>query len=342
MELFMDGVQGKFYMGYAAVTHNTRPSRQTSKSEPNGTRVTEFLLLGFPQIKGYKTYLVFFSILSAYIITLAINLLIIVLVSTKRKLSSPMYFFIQQLSIVEIVFLSIIVPNMLYVIWMEGATIPISNCITQTYIYCALGCAECHLLAIMSYDRYLAICHPLHYSAIMNVKHQRILIIYCWVFSFLLTQITLNILCQLQFCGPNVIDHFFCDLVPYVELTCYLSFGLQLEILIVSIPLMVIPFILVTVSYICVFKAILAISSTAGRKKAFSTCGSHLIVVSMFYGAMMTIYVVPANGSTLPINKLLSLLYVVTTICSQSSDCRAAELAPGQVVNGAVTAKPPG
>ncbi|KAM9312193.1 olfactory receptor 11A1-like [Gastrophryne carolinensis] len=277
------------------------------------TTVAKFLLLGFPQVSGYYTFCLFFLIFTIYLLTLTINSLIIALVFIKQQLHTPMYFFLQQLSIVEIIFLTVIIPNMLYVIWMEGATISISSCITQTYLYAAVGCAECHLLAIMSYDRYLAICNPLRYTTIMNVKYQQGLVIYCWVFGFLLTQVTLNFLCQLDFCGPNVIDHFFCDLVPFVELSCSLTFAFQMAILVLSIPLMVVPFILVIVSYTYVFVTILGISSATGRKKAFSTCSSHLIVVTMYYGTLISIYLVPANGHSLTINKVLSFLYLVVT-----------------------------
>ncbi|XP_063785683.1 olfactory receptor 10A3-like [Pseudophryne corroboree] len=242
-----------------------------------------------------------------------INSMIIVLVSTRQQLYSPMYFFLQQLSCIEIVFLTLIIPNMLRVIWLEGATISITGCIAQTYIYCVTGCTECHLLAVMSYDRYLAICHPLRYTTIMNIKLQQFLVIYCWAFGFLLTQITLNFLCQLQFCGPNVIDHFFCDSMPFIELTCSYAHALQLLFFILSVPIIVIPFILIFFSYICVFITILGISSTTGRKKTFSTCSSHLTVVTVFYGTLMTIYLVPASGRSLTVNKCISLLYIVLT-----------------------------
>ncbi|XP_063785680.1 olfactory receptor 6F1-like [Pseudophryne corroboree] len=279
----------------------------------NYTAVHEFLLLGFPQIKGYNAIILFLMILIIYILTLMINSMIIVLVSTRPQLHSPMYFFLQQLSCSEIVFLTVVVPNMLRVIWLEGATISITGCITQTYIYCATGCTECHLLAVMSYDRYLAICHPLRYTTIMTNKLQQSLVIYCWAFGFLLTQITLNFLCQLEFCGPNVIDHFFCDSGPFVELTCSHTDALQLAFFIVAVPIMVIPFIFIFTSYICVFITILGISSTTGRKKTFSTCSTHLSVVTMYYGTLITIYLVPASGRSLTVNKFISLLYIVIT-----------------------------
>ncbi|XP_056425607.1 olfactory receptor 11L1-like [Hyla sarda] len=278
----------------------------------NQSSVTELLILGFPDVTGYKAVAFFIVILHVYILTLLINTMVIMLVSIKPQLHSPMYFFLQQLSLVESMLLFVIVPNMLRVVWLEGATISVGGCITQTYMYCAIGCTECHLLTVMAYDRYLAICNPLRYNTIMNTRLQHILIIYCWVFGFSLTQITLNFLCQLEFCGSNVIDHFFCDLVPFVELTCS-KFSLQLEIVLLSIPIILIPFILVIVSYIYVFITILGISSTKGRKKTFSTCSSHLTVVTVFFGTLITIYMVPANGDTLTINKLISFLYIVVT-----------------------------
>ncbi|KAG9488677.1 hypothetical protein GDO78_004947 [Eleutherodactylus coqui] len=257
--------------------------------------VSEFLLLGFPDVTGFRAIILFTAILLVYIVTLMINSMVMVLVSIKPQLHSPMYFFLQQLSFSEFVFLTIVIPNMLHVIWLEGATISVRSCIIQAYLYCASGCTECHLLTVMAYDRYLAICRTLHYHTIMDTRLQKILVIYCW------------------FCGPYVINHFFCDLAPFVELTCSLKTELKLMILIGAVPIMVIPFISVIISYLCVFITILGISSAKGRKKTFSTCSSHLTVVTMYYGTLNTIYMVPANGDTLTLSKLLSFLYIAIT-----------------------------
>ncbi|XP_073402863.1 olfactory receptor 6P1-like [Dendrobates tinctorius] len=275
--------------------------------------ISEFLLLGFPDVIGIWATVLFSMILVIYILTLMINAMVIALVSTTPQLHSAMYFFLQQLSVVEFMFLTVVVPNMLRVIWLEGATISVRGCITQAYFYCVTGCVECHLLVVMAYDRYLAICYPLRYNTIMDTRLQNLLLIYCWVFGLLLTQITLNFLCQLFFCGPNVINHFFCDIIPFAELTCSHKFAYRLMILIVSVPLIAIPFILIVVSYIYIFITILGISSTRGRKKTFSTCSSHLTVVTMYYGTLIIIYMVPANGDTLTINKLIAFLYIVIT-----------------------------
>ncbi|XP_056425582.1 olfactory receptor 11L1-like [Hyla sarda] len=282
-------------------------------SKVNQSSVTEFLLLGFPDVTGYKAIVFFTAVVLIYVFTLMINAIVIVLVSIKPQLHSPMYFFLQQLLFIESMFLTLIVPNMLRVIWLGGARVSVGGCITQTYMYCAIGCTECHLLTVMAYDRYLAICNPLRYNTIMDTRLQNLLVIYCWVFGFLVTQITLNLLCHLEFCGPHVIDHFFCDVGPFIELSCSYKVVLQLEILIISVPIIVIPFILVTVSYVYVFITILGISSAKGRKKTFSTCSSHLTVVTLYFGTLITIYTVPSNEYALSINKLISFLYIVVT-----------------------------
>ncbi|XP_075715861.1 olfactory receptor 6B1-like [Rhinoderma darwinii] len=281
-------------------------------TDGNQSRVTEFLFLGFPGLNGFKI-VVFLLILLIYIITISINLMIIVLVSTKQKLHFPMYFFLKHLSLTEISFLTAVLPNMLRVIWMEGATISVTCCITQTYVYVALGSTECYLLTVISYDRYLAICNPLHYITIMSPLLRHYLAILFWVFGFLITLITLSYLCQLHFCGPRVIYHFFCDLVPFVELSCSHTNALQIEILVLTFPIAVIPFILILSTYLCVLITILGISTTSGRNKSFSTCSSHLSVVSLYYDTMFVIYFVPAKGHSLSKNKVIVLMYIVDT-----------------------------
>ncbi|XP_063785704.1 olfactory receptor 11L1-like [Pseudophryne corroboree] len=281
-------------------------------SEGNQSSVTGFLLLGFPRLSGFKAAF-FLLILAIYMVTIMINLMIITLVSTSPKLHSPMYFFLKHLSLTEIAFLTLIVPNMLRIIWLEGATISIMCCIAQTYLYVALGSTECYLLAVMSYDRYLAICNPLRYTTIMDNKCQHCLATLSWMIAFLIPIITLIFLLHLQFCGPKVIDHFFCDLLPFVELSCSLKDSLQIEILVLTFPIAVIPFILILSSYICVFKTILGISTTTGRNKAFSTCSSHLSVVSLYYGTICAIYLVPAKKHSLSNNKVMVLMYILVT-----------------------------
>nr|DBA29807.1 TPA: hypothetical protein GDO54_005867 [Pyxicephalus adspersus] len=278
----------------------------------NWTAVAEFFFLGFHEL-GRLRNLLFILILMAYTITVLLDFSIITLVSTRQCLFSPMYFFLKNFLGSEIFVVTLIVPNLLHVIWLEGAPISVPGCIAQSYLYCGSGSTECYLLAAMAYDRYLAICKPLHYNTIMDPRLQYFLVIFCWVFGFLLTVITLSLLVELKFCNRNIIDHYFCDLVPLMDLACSDIYALQMEILVLSIPILLIPFVFVLVSYACVFITILGMSSITGRKKAFSTCSSHLSVVGIFFGTLIVNYLIPVNGHPVAINKMISLIYTVVT-----------------------------
>ncbi|XP_075434324.1 olfactory receptor 11A1-like [Ascaphus truei] len=296
----------------------------------NQTRVTEFLLLGFKDLHSLRIP-VFFLFLGIYMMTLTGNLLIIVLVSTSHKLHSPMYFFLSHLSTTDILITTNIVPKMLHGILGEGATISFIGCMTQFYIFGVSAAAECLLLIVMSYDRYLAICQPLRYTSIMEIRLQYHLVFWSWVLGFTITLFIATQLGMLQFCGPNVIDHVFCDFDPLLELSCLDPSFLKLEHVVVSVPITFFSFIFIIVTYVSIFLTILRIPSTSGRQKAFSTCSSHLTVVSLFYGTLITIYQVPSRGHTVNLNKVLSLLYlVVTPFCNpiiyslRSQEIRAA------------------
>ncbi|XP_072006603.1 olfactory receptor 6B1-like [Engystomops pustulosus] len=280
--------------------------------EINSTTVTEFLILGFPNLIDYK--LPFFSIvLLMYSMTICENILIIVLVSTSQRLRSPMYFFLGHLALSDIVLVTTIVPKMLVVIIREGSAIPYVGCLAQFYIYGGTVCAECFLLTAMSYDRYLAICKPLHYTSIMSVKLKYSLVFSSWLVSFMLVLITLVLLCDLVFCGPNVINHFFCDFSPILELSCSDTTGVSIDMIVLSVPLILLPFLFIIISYVSIFITIFGISSTSGRQKTFSTCTSHLVVVSTYYGSMLIIYMVPYSGHSLTANKFISLVYIILT-----------------------------
>ncbi|KAG8543011.1 hypothetical protein GDO81_025595, partial [Engystomops pustulosus] len=243
--------------------------------ENNKTAVTVILLLGFQGSQDLRTYL-FCLFLLIYCGTLCGNLLIITLVSTSRNLHTPMYFFISQLSISDILLSTDIVPNLLHILLNNGGSITFIGCITQFYVFSASEAFECFLLALMSYDRYVAICHPLRYHTVMKSEHSRTLITTCWLFGFSIVLIYTITTAKMDFCGPNTIDHIFCDLGPLLELACSASFIVDLE-------------------------------------KAFSTCSSHLIVVSIFYWTMFGVYIIPTKGQSSTISKILSLLYTVFT-----------------------------
>ncbi|KAG9462826.1 olfactory receptor 11A1-like [Eleutherodactylus coqui] len=278
----------------------------------NSTTVTEFLILGFPDLNDYK--LPFFSIiLLMYCMTVCENLLIILLVSTSQRLRSPMYFFLGHLAFSDIILVTSIVPKMLDVIIREGSLISYVGCLAQSYLYGGTVSAECFLLTAMSYDRYFAICKPLHYISMMSIKLRYGLVISSWLLGFLLILISLVLVCNLDFCGPNIINHFFCDYAPVLELSCSDTTVPDIEMMILCIPIMVLPLSFIVISYVYIFFTIFRIPSTSGRQKTFSTCSAHLMVVSIYYGSMLIIYMVPYRGHSLTVNKFLSLVYIVIT-----------------------------
>ncbi|XP_075433935.1 olfactory receptor 11A1-like [Ascaphus truei] len=278
----------------------------------NQTTVTEFLLLGFPDIHNFKI-LLFFVFLLLYICTITGNILIIFFVSTSHTLRTPMYFFLSHLSLSDILLTTDIVPNMLYVIMAEGAVISLAGCISQFFLFSTSAGAECFLLTVMSYDRYLAICNPLRYSAIMDFKLCFQLVFGSWFLGFMATLNIVICVCSFQLCNPNVIDHFFCDTTIILEHFCSDRLIFDTVVFVLGIPVVVFPFVFIIVTYIGIFLTILSISSTTGRQKAFSTCSSHLAVVCTYYGTLFAKYMVPSKGQSLTLMKITSLLYTVAT-----------------------------
>ncbi|XP_075433892.1 olfactory receptor 6B1-like [Ascaphus truei] len=278
----------------------------------NQTIVTEFLLLGFQNLHSFKI-LLFTVFLMTYIMTLSSNLLIIILVSVCHQLHSPMYFFLAHLSLSDILLTTVIVPKMLHLIWGEGGTMSVAGCISQLHFFFSTVATECFLLTVMSYDRYLAICHPLHYTTIMDFKLCLQLAIWSWLLGFVLTLIVIIPISQLQFCCPNVIDHFFCDFAALLKDSCSDTSFIEIEDYVLAVPVAFLPFTFIIVTYVCISLSILRIPSTTGRQKAFSTCSSHITVVCTYYGILIIIYCVPSIGHSFNINKVLSLLYTVVT-----------------------------
>ncbi|KAM9312315.1 olfactory receptor 10A7-like [Gastrophryne carolinensis] len=276
------------------------------------SNVTSFFFLGFRNI-GHYSLLLFTFVLVIYHVTICANLLIITLVTYSKTLHTPMYFFLSQLSIADVILTTDIVPNMLKIVLHEGTFISMSGCITQYYFFALAESSECFLLIVMSYDRYLAICSPLHYASIMNQELCLKIITVCWMLSCCVAlNFTLG-LCQLQFCGPNTIDHFFCDYTPLLELSCSDTYLLQMEVSVSCVFVVAVPFLVIVVSYTNIVSAILKISSFSGRLKSFSTCSSHLTVVSIFYGTLTAMYMIPSEGQSEMVSKVLAMLYTVFT-----------------------------
>ncbi|XP_068129328.1 olfactory receptor 6N2-like [Hyperolius riggenbachi] len=236
------------------------------------------------------------------------NTLLIVLVTVSSKLHVPMYRFLQNLALADIFLTTNVIPKMLEVILWNKASMLFHECIAQFYFHSTAGIIECFLLTAMSYDRYVAICNPLRYGSIMDTQVWFNLAAWSWFLSFLVMGMEMIFIWNLQFCGFNTIDFFFCDFAPLLELSSSDTSIVILEDFIFSIPVIIIPFLFILFTYIFIIVAILKISSAVGRKRAFSTCSSHLIIVGTYYGTLIVVYVVPSSGRNM--NKFMSLLYI--------------------------------
>ncbi|XP_072254893.1 olfactory receptor 11A1-like [Pyxicephalus adspersus] len=274
--------------------------------------VTSLFFLGFTSIPVYNL-LLFTLVLIIYIGTICGNFMIIMLIYYSKTLHSPMYFFLSQLSISDIILTTDIAPNMLNIILHKRTPISFPGCITQFYIFGSTEAFECFLLTMMSYDRYLAICSPLHYVSIMNQELCLKLVLTSWLLSCVMGLMSTLSIFQLEFCRPNGIDHFYCDLNPLMELSCSDTSTVQLENTLLSFPVLTVPFLVILVSYTCIVLTLVKIPSFSGRLKSFSTCSSHLTVVFMFYGTLISTYLIPKEGKSQMISKMMTMLYTVFT-----------------------------
>ncbi|XP_067399115.1 olfactory receptor 10A7-like [Emydura macquarii macquarii] len=278
----------------------------------NQTAITEFILLGFGNLPELRL-LLFLLFLAIYIVTVAGNILIVALVVADQHLQTPMYFFLGNLSCMEICYSSTVLPRLLASFLTGDRRVSFTGCFLQFYVCGSLGYNECILLSVMSYDRYLAICNPLHYSTVMNVKVCTKLASTSWITGFLALTITVLSMLTLTFCGPNEIDNFFCDLMAMLKLSCTDTHQVRLvAFVLVSVGALP-PFLLTVASYVYIIISILRIHSTTGRKKAFSTCSSHLIVVTIFYGTLIIVYLTPTVDTWKELNKIFPLFYTVLT-----------------------------
>ncbi|XP_077171896.1 olfactory receptor 5A2-like [Paroedura picta] len=281
--------------------------------QENKTTVTEFLLLGFGDL-GDQQLLLFSFFLLIYIATVVGNILIVVLVVVDHHLHTPMYFFLGNLSCLETCYSSDILPLMLSHLFHGGrGTISVTGCMTQFYLFGFLAVSECYLLAAMSYDRYVAICNPLLYTVLINGKVCLQLVAGSWVSGSLTINITIYLMYQLTFCGPSEINHFFCDFNPILKLSCSDTRTIKLLTFFLAAVCSLPPFLLTLTSYGFIISSIIMIPSTSGRQKAFSTCSSHLIVVSIFYGTVMIVYMLPRSETLEDLNKVFSVFYTVLT-----------------------------
>ncbi|XP_053545502.1 olfactory receptor 6C74-like [Bombina bombina] len=273
----------------------------------NQTRVTYFIIKGISDVPQLQLP-IFLLVLLIYLTTLGANTAIFLLVCLDPQLHTPMYFFLGNLSIMDM-FCSTITLHKALVIFVTGnKTVSFNSCIAQLYMFSCLACDELLILTAMSYDRYVAICNPLHYPMVMNPKVCALLAFICWVLGFIEVIPYVVLLLELSCYRSNIINHFFCDLVPIVKLTCSDTSVLDIVILIEGLLLLsLIPFLLTFISYIFIIVTILKIRSSTGRRKAFYTCSSHLTVVLLLYVTLVCQYLRPTSSESLNSNKLFSL-----------------------------------
>ena len=248
-----------------------------------------------------------------YMMTMAANISIIVLVAADRHLHTPMYFFLGNLSCLEACYSSTILPRLLASFLTADRAISILCCILQFSCFGSLTGSECCLLVVMSFDRYMAICRPLHYAALMRTRSCLQLAAASWISGFLAMAANAFWLSGMVFCGPTDLDHFFCDFTPLLTLSCSDTSLMALLTLLLSALFTLPPFLLTLTSCLCIIAAIRRIPSSAGRHKAFSTCSPLLIMVTLYYGTVTFVYVLPDTEMLGPLNKLFSLFYRVFT-----------------------------
>ncbi|KAM7150829.1 olfactory receptor 10A4-like [Macrochelys suwanniensis] len=278
----------------------------------NHTTVTEFILVGFSNHPNLQVPL-FLIFLGVYTITLTGNMLIILVTSVDPALHSPMYFFLRNLASLEIGFTLVIVPKMLVNLLVENKIISFAGCASQLYFFFFFGTAECCLLTAMAYDRYVAICNPLRYPDIMNRRACFQLAVVSWFSGFPVATVQMTWIFSLPFCGPNQVNHFFCDAPPMLELSCADTSLFEIEALTATVLFVMFPFLLILVSYMRIITTILRMPSEEGRRKAFSTCSSHLVAVTLFYGTASSTYFRPKSSYSPDTKKLISLSYTVVT-----------------------------
>ncbi|XP_004456246.1 olfactory receptor 7A17-like [Dasypus novemcinctus] len=278
----------------------------------NQTHVPEFILLGLSDDTEMQP-LLFGIFLSMYLVTVFANLLIILAIISDSHLHTPMYFFLSNLSFTDICFTSTTVPKMLLNMQTESKTITYENCLIQMYFFMLFSGLDISLLTVMAYDRFVAICHPLHYTVIMNPQVCGLLLLASWLLSVLASLLHDLMVLRLSFCTELEIPHFFCELNQVVRRACSDTFLNDLVLYFAAGFLAVIPFTGILYTYSKIISSILRISTAEGKYKAFSTCGSHLSVVSLFYGTGLGVYLSSAATQNSRANAIASVMYTVVT-----------------------------
>ncbi|XP_075409392.1 olfactory receptor 10C1-like [Tenrec ecaudatus] len=278
----------------------------------NQSLCSKFTFVAFSSLGELQSVL-FVVFLAIYLFTVGGNLIIICLIWVTPSLHTPMYFFLVNLSFLELCYISSVVPQMLAHLLVENKTISLEGCAAQMYIFTILGLTECCLLAAMAYDRFVAICYPLHYTLRMSPPVCLKLAAASWTTGIMVESAQITSIFTLPFCGTGRIQHFFCDVMPVVKLACVDTSHLEIVFYFVSVLFIMSPCLLILCSYMRILVAILRIPSAAGRRKAFSTCSSHVLVVSLFYGTALFTYLQPKTAHTPETDKVTALMYTVVT-----------------------------
>ncbi|XP_032636549.1 olfactory receptor 6C75-like [Chelonoidis abingdonii] len=273
----------------------------------NQTAVTEFILLGFTDIRWLQI-LLFVLLLITYVLTLAGNILIISITLVSQRLQTPMYFFLRNFSLLEIGFTSASIPKVLFNVASGCWYISVAGCFAQCLFYLTVGTAEFCLLAAMSFDRYMAICNPLHYTSIMTSHFCDWLVLASWLIGFGYVIVPLVLLFQLPFCGPNIVNHFFCDSAALLKLACTHTWLLRLLSFLLATGSILGTLAITVFSYFKIISMVMRIPSTAERQKAFSTCASHITVISITYGSCIFMYVTPTWSSKQDLSRAVAVL----------------------------------
>ncbi|XP_059125298.1 olfactory receptor 1361-like [Peromyscus eremicus] len=277
----------------------------------NQTMVTEFLLLGLTG-QSEKEEIVFGMFLWMYLVTISGNLLIMLAISCDPHLHTPMYFFLANLSSVDISAPSVTVPKALVNHMLGSKSISYMECMTQIYFFITFSNMDGFLLSVMAYDRYVAICHPLHYTMMMRPRLCVLLVVISWVITNLHALLHTLLMVRLTFCSHNAVHHFFCDPYPIMKLSCSDTFINDLMVFTIGGLVFLTPFTCIIVSYAYIFSKVLKLQSAHGIRKALSTCGSHLTVVSLFYGSILGIYMHPSSTYTVQ-DTVATVIFTVVT-----------------------------
>ncbi|XP_076775315.1 olfactory receptor 6C1-like [Arvicanthis niloticus] len=273
----------------------------------NHTETTEFILLGLSDDPKLQV-VIFIFLFITYTLSITVNMTIITLTLLDSHLQTPMYFFLRNFSVLEVSFTTTTIPNFLGAIISGDKTISFNNCIVQLFFIILLGEIEFYLLAAMSYDRYIAICKPLHYLTIMSQKVCTMLVFACWLVSFLVIFPALMLVLQLDYCGSNIIDHYACDYFPLLQLSCSDTRFLERMGFYCAVFILMFTLALIFLSYAYIIRTILKIPSASQRSKAFSTCSSHMIVISISYGSCIFMYIKPSAADRASLTKGVAIL----------------------------------